>query len=214
MRSIKVCATGVAIAAMGLVTLVLPNAAMGHDVAAEIEKDRVATTRFNDVKVALAEGFIPAPPGDCVDAAHEGLPAHLGGMGIHYINPKMLKITQGQPRVDGKSTHTDFMNPAILIYEPQADGSLKLVGVENLVFLNAWKAAGNVAPPSVAGRVWATMADNSSTPEDEAHGFEPHYDQHVYFQKMANVEDQLKPFNPNVTCKHHKGGEHAADPKK
>ncbi len=64
MRSIKVCATGVAIAAMGLVTLVLPNAAMGHDVAAEIEKVRLANTRYSDVKVALAEGFIPAPPGD------------------------------------------------------------------------------------------------------------------------------------------------------
>ena len=29
----------------------------------------------------------------------------------------MLKITARQPRVDGKSIHTDFMNPAILLYE-------------------------------------------------------------------------------------------------
>ena len=40
-------------------------------------------------------------------------------MGIHYINPKLLKITAVEPRVDGDSTHTDFMNPAILLYEPQ-----------------------------------------------------------------------------------------------
>ncbi|MEE8293162.1 MAG: hypothetical protein V3R22_01960, partial [Kiloniellales bacterium] len=204
MRSIKVCATGVAIAAMGLVTLVLPNAAMGHDVAAEIEKVRLATIRFNDVKVALAEGFIPAPPGDCVDAAHEGLPAHWGGMGIHYINPKMLKITQGQPRVDGKSTHTDFIKPAILLYEPQANGSLKLVGVENLVFMHAWQATGQHAPPKFAGRTWYTMADNASTPQDEAHRFEPHHDQHIYFKKTANPSDQLKPFSPSVTCEHFK----------
>ncbi len=208
MRSIQVCAIGVAIAAMGLVTLAVPNPALAHDVAAEIEKIRLANVRFSDVKAAKAAGFIPAPPGDCVDAAHEGLPAHLGGMGIHYINPKMLKITQGQPRVDGKSTHTDFMNPAILLYETQADGSLKLVGVENLVFMHPWQKTGNHAPPMFAGRVWNTMADNASTPEDEAHRFEPHHDQHVYFKKMANPKDQLMPFSPNVTCKHHKAAAH------
>lgn len=204
----------VAIAALGFSAPGLSNVAAAQEVAAAIEKVRLANIRFTDVNVAKAEGFVPAPPGDCVDAAHEGLPAHWGGMGIHYINPKLLKITQGQPRVDGKATNTDFMNPSILLYEPQADGSLKLVGVENLVFLNAWKAAGNLAPPMFAGRIWDTMADNSSTPEDEAHRFEPHHDQHVYFHKMADARDQLKPFNPNVTCKHHKGGGHAAGDQK
>ena len=199
---------------MGLITFGSPSIAIEYDVAAEIEKVRLATEKYEDIKVALAEGFVPAPPGDCVDAAHEGLPAHWGGMGIHYINPKVLKITQGQPRVDGKATHTNFMNPSILLYEPPQDGSLKLVGVENLVFLNAWHEAGNMAPPMFAGRVWDTMADNSSTAKDEAHGFEPHHDQHVYFQKMANVNDQLKPFNPNVSCKYHKGTHIAGDKKK
>ncbi len=204
MRSIHVCATGVAIAALGLATLALPNAAMGHDVAAEIEKVRLATMRFNDVKVAIAEGYIKPPPGDCVTAAKEGLPPQWGGMGIHYINPKLLKITQVQPRVDGKSTHTDFKNPAILIYEPRADGSLAFRAVENIVFLNAWKAAGNQSPPRFAGRNWDTMADNSSTEHDEAHRFEPHYDQHVYFKKRTKSKDQLNPFSPSVTCEHHK----------
>lgn len=125
-------------------------------------------------------------------------------MGIHYINPQMLKITSTEPRVDGDSTHTDFMKPAILLYEPRANGSLALVGVENLVFLNAWHAAGNQAPPTFAGRVWDAMADNSGTAQDEAHAFEPHNDQHVYFKKMANPKDQLNPFSPNVTCEHHK----------
>ncbi|MGP1674052.1 MAG: hypothetical protein ACTS8Z_02415, partial [Candidatus Limnocylindrales bacterium] len=36
----------------------------------------------------------------------------------------------------------DFGNPAILIYEPQADGGMELVAVENLVFVAAWEAAG------------------------------------------------------------------------
>jgi hypothetical protein len=206
MRSNNVHAIAAAIAAVGLLALTVPNAATAQDVAAEIEKVRVATLKYNDIKVALAEGYVPAPPGDCVTAAKEGLPAEWGGMGIHYINPKMLKIKGAKPRVHGESTHTDFMKPAILLYEPMADGSMKLVGVENLVFLHAWQAAGNQAAPRFAGRSYDTMADSTSTPHDEAHNFEPHMDQHVYFAKSANPRDQLNPFNPSVTCEHFKGG--------
>lgn len=204
MHSKRVSVIGAVIAAIALTAVAWPGSAAAHDVAAEIEKVRLATQRFADIKVALAEGYIPAPPGECISAAHEGLPPALGGMGIHYINPQMLKITATTPRVDGNSTHTDFMKPAVLLYEPQADGSLVLVGVENLVFMNAWHAAGHQAPPKFAGRTWDTMADNSRTAQDEAHMFEPHHDQHVYFKKLANPNDQLNPFSPNVTCKHHK----------
>ena len=212
----NIASIAVAITAIGLGTLALPgiataqnaataqNGMTAQDVAAQIEMVRQATLKYTDVKVALAEGFVPAPPGACIDAGHEGLPPQWGGMGIHYINPKLLKITQGQPRVDGQGTHTDFGNPAILLYEPQADGGLKLVGAENLVFMHAWQKTGQHAPPMFAGRIWDTMADNSSTKQDEAHAFEPHHDQHVYFQKMDNPRDQLKPFSPNVTCKHDK----------
>jgi hypothetical protein len=205
---------GIAITAVGLAAMALPGAAAAHGVAAKIDQVRQATLRFNDVKVAMAEGYIPAPPGDCIDAAGEGLPAPWGAMGIHYINPKLLKITQTRPRVDGKSTQTDFTNPGILLYEPQAGGTLKLVGAENLVFLHPWQRAGNQAPPVFAGRIWDTMADNASTAQNEAHGFEPHHDQHVYFAKMANPKDQLKPFSPMVTCKNYKRGSAAGGPQK
>jgi hypothetical protein len=207
MRSKQVCAIGVAIAALGLASMALPSGAATRDVAAEIEKVRVANLKCNDVKTALAEGFIPAPPGDCVSAAHEGPPPQWGAMGIHYINPKPLKITRTKPRVGGQSTHTDFMRPAILMYERQADGSLALVGVENLVFLGEWAAAGNNAPPSFAGKTWNTMADNEATARDEAHAFEPHHDQHIYFRKSANPMDRLNPVSPSVSCKHHKAAQ-------
>ena len=118
-------------------------------------------------------------------------------MGIHYINPAMLKITATEPRVDGMSTHTDFLNPAMLLYEPQADGSLVLVGVENLVFQKAWTEAGNNASPSSAGRSWDAMADVHETPGDEAHAFAPHFDQHVWLRD--NPSGALTPFNPNAT---------------
>lgn len=204
MVSKHIYAIGAAIAAFGLTTLAAPNTATAHDVAAEIEKVRLATEKYNDVNVAMAAGYVPAPPGDCVTAAKEGLPPQWGGMGIHYIHPKMLKIKGAEPKVTGDSTHTDFMDPAILLYEPRADGTMKLVGVENLVFLHAWQKAGNQAAPKFAGRSYDTMADNAGTEHDEAHHFEPHMDQHVYFAKSANPQDQLNPFHPSVTCEHFK----------
>jgi len=173
------------------------------DEASEVAAVRAATEKYQDVNAALADGYIPDPSGHCITAGAEGLPPEWGGMGIHYLNPAALEVTATEPRVDGKSTHTDFMAPAVLLYEPQEDGSLELVGVENLVFQDAWKAAGNAAPPMFAGRTWDTMADDPGTPGDEAHGFAPHYDQHVWLRE--NPSGALMPFNPNVTCEHHKG---------
>ena len=191
-----------AAAGLGLASLVYPGGAAA-DEAAEIAKVREATAKYNDVNVALAEGFVPAASG-CVSAAHEGLPAEWGAMGVHYIHPGLLKITKTEPRVDGTNTHTDFMKPSILLYEPQADGSLVLVAVENLVFQKAWKEAGNAELPQFAGHTWDTMADDPSTAADEAHAFEPHYDQHVWAFR-DNPGGALMPFNPNVTCEHFKG---------
>ena len=169
--------TGLAAAIARLLTVLPPSAAA--DEASALATIREATSRCKDVNVALAEGFIAPPPVECVAAADLGLPPALGAMGIHYINPAMLKMTATEPRVDGMSTHTDFLKPSILLYEPQTDGSLVLVGFKNLVFQKAWKEAGNDAPSSFSGRTWDAMADDETARADEAHAFEPHFDQHV-----------------------------------
>ncbi len=171
----------------------------------DLDALRAATEKYKDVNVALAEGYIPDPSGHCISAEAEGLPPEWGAMGIHYLNPAKLKITGDKPRVDGMSTHTDFMDPAILLYEPQADGSMELVGVENLVFEAAWMGMGHSGPPMINGRMWDHMADNPDTDGDEAHGFMPHFDQHVWLYRK-NPAGDLMPFNPNVTCEHHMGG--------
>ena len=170
--------------------------------AANVDLDdmRASTEKYKDINVALADGYI-TPDNHCVSAAGEGLPPELGAMGIHYIHPAMLKITGTEPRVDGESTYTDWSQPSILIYEPQADGSLELVAVENLVFEAAWEAAATGEELVLNGRAWDHMADDPSTPGDEAHGFMPHYDQHVWLFR-ENPMGVLMPFNPNVTCEH------------
>ena len=173
-------------------------------VSAQAEPDlaavRAAAERFRDVNVALAEGYVRDPLNLCDTAAMMGRPAELGAMGVHFFRPDLLGITAPpNPRVDGNGTHTDFLRPSILIYEPQADGSLELVAVENLVFQRAWHAAGNAERPSFRGVPYDQMADDPATQVDEAHMFEPHYDRHVWVFR-DNPNGVFAPFNPNVTC--------------
>jgi hypothetical protein len=165
-----------------------------------LKQVREATSRYQDVKVALADGYKPDPSGMCVAATMEGRPAEEGAMGVHYIRPDLLGITAPpNPRVNGTSTHTDFLQPAILIYEPQADGSSQLVAVENLVFIKSWEAAGHTAPPTFQGHSFNKMQDDPATELDEAHGFEPHYDLHVWLYR-ENPKGMFAQFNPAVKC--------------
>jgi hypothetical protein len=165
---------------------------------------RTATERFRDVRVALAEGYIRDPNNMCETAEMMGRPAALGAMGIHYFRPDLLGITAPpSPRVNGNGIHTDFRKPSILIYEPQADGSLELVAVENLVFADAWRAAGHTERPSFHGVSYDSMADDPATPIDEAHMFEPHFDRHVWIYR-ENPNGVFTPLNPAVSCANHR----------
>jgi len=197
-------ALGFAAASASALIVAIPLNAQTAATEPTLEQVRVATERFRDVKVALAEGYVRDPMNICDTADMMGRPASLGAMGIHFFRPDLLGIKgPPNPRVDGDGTHTDFRKPAILIYEPQTDGSLKLVAVENLVFQRSWHAAGNAKPPSFHGVEYDTMQDDPATKIDEAHMFEPHYDRHVWLYR-DNPNGIFAPFNPNVSCKAHK----------
>ena len=174
----------------------------GEPTLAEV---RAATERYRNVAVALAAGYVRDPFDLCDTAEMMGRPAALGAMGVHYVRPDLLGITRPpSPRVTGTGTHTDFRSPSILIYEPQADGSMALVAVENLVFAKAWREAGHDAPPTFHGVPYDSMIDDPATPADEAHMFDPHFDRHVWLYR-TNPNGVFTPFNPAVTCVHHRG---------
>jgi len=169
-----------------------------------LDEVRAAVQKYRDVKAALADGYIEDPWGMCETAAMMGKPAKLGAMGIHFFRPDLLGITAPpNPKVDGNGTYTDFHHPAVLLYEPETDGSMQLIGVENLVFEKAWKAAGHTQPPSFHGVPFDHMVDNPATKIDEAHGFMPHYDRHVWVIR-DNPNGVFAQYNPNVTCKYAK----------
>ena len=108
----------------------------------------------------------------------------VGRHGRSLLPAHLLGITAPpNPRVNGTGVHTDFLAPSILIYEPQANGSLELVAVEYLTFEAAWKAAGHKTPPTFHGVAYNFMVNDPATPADEAHMFDPHYDRHVWIYR-------------------------------
>jgi hypothetical protein len=202
-----------AVARVALAISVLLSAMLGLSASAaqpgagepDLTEVRTAAERFQDVRVALAEGYVRDPMNLCDTAPMMGRPAALGAMGIHFFRPDLLGISgPPNPRVNGNGTHVDFRRPAILLYEPQQDGSLRLVAVENLVFRASWHGAGHAERPSFHGVPYDAMADDPATLIDEAHMFEPHYDRHVWVYR-DNPNGVFAPFNPNVSCAHHRG---------
>jgi len=190
--------------------LALASPLQALDVQSEptLDEVRAATERFQDVSVALAEGYVRDPADICDTAEMMGRPAALGAMGIHFVRPDLLGLSEmTDGRINGNGTHTDFLQPSILIYEPQANGSLALVAVENLTFRAAWEAAGNSQPPSFHGVQYDLMEDDPATAIDEAHVFVPHYDRHVWIYR-DNPNGVFAQFNPAVSCAHHSGGKH------
>ena len=75
---------------------------------------KAATTRFQDVATAVAEGYAPIP---CVSGGDGG------AMGVHYVNSKYL----GDDAID-------ITKPEAVMYEPLPGGKLALVGVEYITF--------------------------------------------------------------------------------
>lgn len=157
--------------------------------------------RYADSGSAMADGFIRDPSGMCVTAEMVGLPAGDGAMGVHYLHPARLGMVPDAPRANGTDGVIAWDEPEVLVYEPQADGSEQLVAVEYLVFQEPWAAAGNTSPPEFFGEPFVSMVDDPATEADEAHGFEAHYELHVWVPR-DNPSGMYAEFNPAVSCAH------------
>lgn len=160
-----------------------------------------AVERYADATAAVADGFIRDPAGHCVTADMVGLPAADGAMGVHYLHPARLGLDPESVPVNGSDGVVDWGQPEVLVYEPQPDGSERLVAVEYLVFQAPWREAGHASPPNFFGEPFVAMADDPSTEADEAHGFEAHYELHIWVPR-DNPTGRFAEFNPAVTCEH------------
>ncbi len=96
-------------------------------------------------------------------------------MGVHYINGALL----GDPRLD-------IRKPEVLLYEPQEDGSMKLVGVEYFVL-----DSGQRAPRIMGRRFQGPMTHGGTAPS--------HYDLHVWTVRR-NPRGTFAQYNRRVSC--------------
>jgi hypothetical protein len=86
-----------------------------------IDKVRMATERYKELNVALADGFVQGTP--CVSGPD------TGAMGVHFVMPS---------RINGGVLQAD--RPEALIYEPLSNGAMRLVGVEFIVLSSIWES--------------------------------------------------------------------------
>ena len=142
-----------------------------------IDKVRNATARYLDLNVALAEGFVPATP--CVSGPD------TGAMGVHFVLP--VRISAGV---------LNAAQPEALIYEPMANGVMRLVGVEFIVLESVWAAntpAGGV--PALDGNLLNYIA------APNRYGLPAFYEIHVWAWE-SNPQGSYADWNTHVTYTH------------
>ncbi|MGE4057117.1 MAG: hypothetical protein AB7F99_20210, partial [Vicinamibacterales bacterium] len=109
---------------------------------------RAATEKYKDVNTAIADGYVRDWMDICETAYHMGLDLEKhGSMGLHFIRQDLLGILEDETRLDVTGTHTDFLQPAVLVYEPKPNNAIELVAIENMDSAGAWQAAGHDEPP-------------------------------------------------------------------
>jgi len=147
--------------------------------ATTVQVLRRATAKFHDIAAAEAAGYVPFRDVNGVSCISM---AGMGGMGVHYVNPKYIADPAIRPT-----------EPEALVYAPDRDGTLHLAALEYLVPRAAWDAKHTHGPELFAGRPFAvTKAPNR-------YGLPTFYNQHVWVWK-ANPAGMLAMWNPAVHC--------------
>jgi hypothetical protein len=161
-------------------TLALQTPAFGHGdapesseaIQAQISAVRRATAPFNDVQVAIGAGY--AQFLSCVDEAGQG------AMGIHYLNGALVDAV------------LDPLRPEALMYQPSPHGKLELVGVEYIVFQDAWDAL-HPQPPVLFGHPFHLVR------APNRYGVPTFYELHLWVWEH-NRNGIFNDWNPKVRC--------------
>jgi len=134
---------------------------------------RQVTAKFHEIDVAKQAGYSTQIT-PCW--AHHS----AGGMGYHFGNTNLFDAT------------VDLLNPETVIYEPQAGGHMRLVGMEYIVPLDAWAGAGHdLNDPNDVPRLLGQRFTR--------HSFLPIFKLHIWLWK-ANPSGAFADWNPKVSC--------------
>jgi hypothetical protein len=140
-----------------------------------VEKVRNATAQFRDINTATAAGFVQATP--CVSGPD------FGAMGVHFVLPSRVN-----------SALLNAEQPQALIYEPQANGSYRLVGVEFIILANLWAPQHtDGSTPSLEGHLLNYVA------APNRYGLPAFYELHVWSWEQ-NPVGSFADWNTRVSC--------------
>ena len=188
MRSFKSMVVLVACAAVAC-----DSDSAGPDPDAEVKEVRALTQPFSSVSAAQAAGYtVWSPDPAAANATCASSPD--GKMGYHLVNGAL----RGSPANPAQADATiDYRQPEMLLYEKRPDGQMGLVGVEYLVFKEAWERVKGVgaAPPQVLGQP-VPLSRHSFVPNGPEID---HYELHVWLHK-ENPRGLFAPYHPGVTC--------------
>lgn len=162
----------VAAAAIASVAVAVTNA--GASPPDELQAVKAATARYHSFEQAEQAGYtVEGEP--CIASP-------LGTMGVHAVNPALI----ADPAIDP-------LRPEVLLYLPDADGKLRLVGVEYLKADADGSLATDDDRPSVLGQAFdGPMPGHNPT-------MPVHYDLHVWLWE-ANPAGLFAMFNPSIAC--------------
>lgn len=145
---------------------------VGGNISAQLAQVKRVTASFHDFESGKAAGWF-APLSECVES-----PA--GGMGYHYGNPAYI------------DDEVNPLEPEVLLYEPQKNGKMRLVGVEYIVPVEVEEVDGMYPRPDQDAPV--------------LFGHEFHWNPvlslwalHVWIWRN-NPTGMFEDFNPKVSC--------------
>lgn len=168
-----------------------PELAKSAEVQAGLAEIRQATAAYHDFDASIAAGYTVWSP----DPATTACPSNAeGNMGYHRVNVSLRGSAANPATADPV---VDLEHPEMLLYEKMANGKMRLVGVEYLVFTAAWESAhgAGAPPPEILGQ--PLLASAHTFPGGT--GNIPHYELHVWVWS-PNPLGMFYPWNPNITC--------------
>jgi len=156
--------------------VLLPLIATAGDSATPlIDQVRSATQQYLDINVATRDEFVQGTP--CVSGPD------AGAMGVHFVRPDRIN-----------SLVLDVTQPQALIYEPMADGAMRLVGVEYIVLDQNWSA---VNPPGTVPALQGNLLNYVAYPN--RYGLQAFWEIHVWAWQN-NPKGSYADWNTQVTC--------------
>lgn len=138
-----------------------------RELSRQLARLRRVTAPYHRLSRATADGYAEAIT-PCWEHASQG------AMGYHRGKAAFI---------DGE---VNLLEPELLMYEPQRNGRMKLVGMEYIVPVDAWSGD---TPPTLLGQVM------------HRHSTLPIYKLHIWLWE-PNPRGIFADWNPRVSCRH------------